>query len=334
SRCLFAIFLPGKIATILAILAAVTVYVTLIFVIKAIAPDDIELLPKGEKIEKIIKKLRLNTVASTLIVCIVIGVIGGAGVLISGYSYKKSMSAAESGGENKVSYYASAAKKRPLQPDAYFGLVGAIGEDGVFTAKEESILNARLNTSISDLSAKPFYGELAYDILRLYLSSYDPFDEDTPDESSEYFLNKVGGWADNSLKYGGDDPEWSAFSTALSGIASLRTAEVDTGDDEGMSEEDYEKALASLKEHLDALSYRLIEEEDPAVTLSVSRIAVESFEKYEDEMIGAGVNAGETAEIASRYAFLLSRLEVTDGNVAARDTLVSRFAAVAEKTDK
>ncbi|MBR3415440.1 MAG: hypothetical protein IKH09_01905, partial [Clostridia bacterium] len=149
-----------------------------------------------------------------------------------------------------------------------------------------------------------------------------------------YFLNKVGGWADNSLKYGGDDPEWSAFSTALSGIASLRTAEVDTGDDEGMSEEDYEKALASLKEHLDALSYRLIEEEDPAVTLSVSRIAVESFEKYEDEMIGAGVNAGETAEIASRYAFLLSRLEVTDGNVAARDTLLSRFAAVAEKTDK
>ena len=101
-----------------------------------------------------------------------------------------------------------------------------------------------------------------------------------------------------------------------------------------MTEEDYEKALVAQKDHLDALSYQLIEEEDPALTLSVSRIAAESFEKYEDEMIRAGVNAGETAEIASRYAFLLSRLEVTDGNVAARDTLVSRFAAVAEKTDK
>ena len=244
------------------------------------------------------------------------------------------MNAAESGGENKVSYYASAAKKRPLEPDAYFGLVEAMGEDGVFTTEEESILNKRLNSSIGDLSAKPFYGELSYDILRLYLSSYDPFDEDSPDESNEYFLNKVGGWADNSLKYGGDDPEWSAFSTALSGIASLRTAEVDAEEDEGMTEEDYEKALVAQKDHLDALSYQLIEEEDPALTLSVSRIAAESFEKYEDEMIGAGVDAGETAEIASRYAFLLSRLEVPDENVAARDALVSRFAAVAEKTDK
>ncbi len=334
SRCLFAIFLPGKIATILAILAAAAVYVTLIFVIKAIAPDDIELLPKGEKIEKIIKKLRLNTVASILIVCIVIGVVGGAGVLISGYSYKKAMNAAETSEDNKVSYYASAAKKRPLEPDAYFGLVEAMGEDGVFTVEEESILNKRLNSSIGDLSAKPFYGELSYDILRLYLSSYDPFDEDSPDVSNEYFLKKVGGWADNSLKYGGDSPEWSAFSTALSGIASLRVAVVDSDDDEGMTEEDYEKALADQKDHLDALSYQLIDEEDPAVTLSVSRIAAESFEKYEDGMIGAGVNVSETAEIASRYAFLLSRLEVPEADAGTRDALVARFAAIAEKTDK
>ena len=272
--------------------------------------------------------------ASILIVCIVIGVVGGAGILLSGTSYKKAMAAAESGDGNSVSYYASAAKKRPLEPDAYFGLVGAIGEDGVFTADEESILNARLNTSIGDLSAKPFYGELAYDVLRLYLSSYDPFDEESPDESSEYFLNKVGGWADNSLKYGGDSPEWGEFSSALSGIASLRTAVVDSEDDEGMTEKEYSEALAAHKSYLDALSYQLIEEKDPALALSVSRIAAESFEKYEDEMIGAGADPAETAEIASRYAFLLSRLELTEQNVEERDALVSRFAAVAEKSGK
>ena len=101
-----------------------------------------------------------------------------------------------------------------------------------------------------------------------------------------------------------------------------------------MTAEEYSEALVAHKSHLDALSYQLIEETDPAVTLSVSRIAAESFEKYEDEMIGAGVNPAETAEIASRYAFLLSRLEVTDGNSEVRDALVSRFAAFAEKSGK
>ena len=333
SRYLFSIFLPGKIATILAIIATVAVYVTLIFVIKAIAPDDIELLPKGQKIEKIIKKLRLNTVASTLAVCIAVGVVGGAGILISGSSYKKTLEAADAGNGDKVALYASAAKKRPLERDAYFGLVSAIGEDGVFTKDEEKTLNARLNTSIGDLSGKPFYGELSYEILRTYLSSYDPFDEESKDESSVYFINKVGGWAENSLKYGTQDPEWKEFSSALSGIASFRTANTDPDDEEGMTAEEYTKALSDHLKDLGVLSECVSDEEDPETLISLSRLAAESFEKYSDEMIEAGESATEISEVAARFASRLSALS-EDAEKADADGVIRRLAAVAEKYGK
>ena len=51
--------MAGRIPTLLAIFAAVVVYVLMIFVIRAITADDIRLLPKGEKILRILKKVHL-----------------------------------------------------------------------------------------------------------------------------------------------------------------------------------------------------------------------------------------------------------------------------------
>ena len=51
--------MSGRIPTLMAILVAVFVYVLLIFTIKAITADDIRLLPKGEKILRILQKIHL-----------------------------------------------------------------------------------------------------------------------------------------------------------------------------------------------------------------------------------------------------------------------------------
>jgi len=51
--------MSGRLPTLLAILLAVVVYVILIFGIKAISADDIRLLPKGERILGILKKIHL-----------------------------------------------------------------------------------------------------------------------------------------------------------------------------------------------------------------------------------------------------------------------------------
>jgi stage V sporulation protein B len=51
--------MSGRLPTLLSIVVAVGVYVILIFLLRAITPDDIRLLPKGNKILSILKRVRL-----------------------------------------------------------------------------------------------------------------------------------------------------------------------------------------------------------------------------------------------------------------------------------
>lgn len=57
SNKLFEAFLPGKIAVLCAIIVAVVVYFAVIFIIRGISEDEVLLLPKGQKIAKLLKKL-------------------------------------------------------------------------------------------------------------------------------------------------------------------------------------------------------------------------------------------------------------------------------------
>ena len=53
------LFLPGKIATLLGILAGAAVYLVSLFLLKGFSGEDVLQLPKGEKILRLLKKLRL-----------------------------------------------------------------------------------------------------------------------------------------------------------------------------------------------------------------------------------------------------------------------------------
>ena len=59
SEILFDIFFPQKIATILAIVAAIVVYATVLLLIRAISRDDLMQMPKGNKIVKVLEKHNL-----------------------------------------------------------------------------------------------------------------------------------------------------------------------------------------------------------------------------------------------------------------------------------
>ena len=59
NRLLAAVSLTGKISTVFSILVGGGIYVIVLFAVKGIAKDDVEMLPKGEKIAKVLAKFRL-----------------------------------------------------------------------------------------------------------------------------------------------------------------------------------------------------------------------------------------------------------------------------------
>jgi len=59
SEQLFDIFVTQRIATILAVLVAVVVYIITLLLLRAVKKEDILQMPKGEKILKILEKHKL-----------------------------------------------------------------------------------------------------------------------------------------------------------------------------------------------------------------------------------------------------------------------------------
>lgn len=59
SRVIIVAFLPGRIATIAAVIIAVIVYVICLFLFRAITADDIKMVPKGKKFLKILEKNKI-----------------------------------------------------------------------------------------------------------------------------------------------------------------------------------------------------------------------------------------------------------------------------------
>lgn len=59
TNSLLAAYIPRKIAVLAAIAVAGVVYVVLLFLLRGISSDDIKLLPKGEKIYRILKRIKL-----------------------------------------------------------------------------------------------------------------------------------------------------------------------------------------------------------------------------------------------------------------------------------
>ncbi len=333
SRYLFAIFLPGKVATVLAILSAIGVYATLIFVIKAIAPDDVELLPKKEKIKKIISKLKLNSVASTLAVCIFIGVIGGAGILITGSRYKKSISSASLSQSEAVSLYSAAAKARPLKADGYFGLARAIGSDGVFDESEEAILNKRLNTSIADLSKKDFYGDLAYEILKLYLNCYESTEEGKTDLSEDY-VTRVDRWAGNTVRYSEVPAVYRDFASSLSVVTAYLLDNMTKSDAEEYTEEENVADGFSIADQFERLAAAVVKCDDPGAAVRAARIAAQTIRTCREELKKDGMTEEGAASAARALYVAVQSVDVPDSANELKETVLGELDALAGENRK
>ncbi len=327
SRLLFVRFLPGKIATILAILSAVLVYVSLIFSVKAIESEDVALLPKGEKIAGFIKKIRINTVASTVAICLLIGAVGGAGFGISAARYKNYMARAEAAGSagEKISAYAAAAKSRPLSKDPYYGMIVSMRDDGILNGDEEVILGKRLSYSLADLSKEKFYPDLAMKVAELYLSSYDPASGKTEEENDklyEHFLTKVAQWTSNSSPEGRDyqhtklaNAIHDTVTYRLDELEKLKKAEEQGGKDKktdaGATGDESKEAVGYFKAIYGIAKQIGVVEHDNGAVIGACGLAVDSLEQNVGKFLEAGVKKEDVTSTLDR---LVEVLEQTDSS--------------------
>ena len=94
----------------------------------------------------------------------------------------------------RTSDYLQAISLKPLELEPYMGLIESFKADGVFTKEEEDDLLNLVNPNLSDIKKESKYGELAYNIGKLYWFYYDGTDGDVV--SNKWFQEAI----DNNYK--------------------------------------------------------------------------------------------------------------------------------------
>ncbi len=142
------------------------------------------------------KKMKSKVVLVMALMGVSIALMAGSFVPLFMYNheqveyYNQALIAAEQSG--RVSDYLDVLEINSEGIEPYFGLINAIKTDGVFSKDEEKELLGYMNPKLSLLKEDPRYGELAYNMGKLYWFYYD-------NESNEGILTSVK-WFDDSVK--------------------------------------------------------------------------------------------------------------------------------------
>lgn len=104
-----------------------------------------------------------------------------------GNMYSKAVEVANQTG--RTSDYLKAIAYKPMELEPYKGLIQSLKVDGVFTKEEEVSLLELINPNLADIKNGKTYGELAYDIGKLYWFYYEG--EDGEIVSTKWFKEAI-----------------------------------------------------------------------------------------------------------------------------------------------
>ena len=105
--------------------------------------------------------------------------------------------------EEKIDYYAKAIDILPGNSEAYFGIIEAFKDDAVFSLEEEELFKKKINSNLTVLQQNSDYGDLAFEIGKLYWYYYDYGKTENSDNQITRMKSAIQ-WFEAACTYGGE----------------------------------------------------------------------------------------------------------------------------------
>src|SRR5699024_10332821 len=135
-----------------------------------------------------------------------VGVLGlGMQAATNNADYSQNIIQAENAttSEEKVTYYSQAIDIKPLEEEAYLGMIEAFKDDAEVSTEEESVLMRKLNPNLAQLRNQESYADLAFEVGKLYWYYYDYGKTETADNQITRMKSAIQ-WFDDTVTYGGE----------------------------------------------------------------------------------------------------------------------------------
>ncbi len=275
------------------------------------------------------KKLKkFIATSATAVVCFLGGIIClTARSNLNRADYEQNMIQAEKAAtaEERIEYYSQAIQIRPTEIEPYNGMIEAMKDDAVFTTDESKILTEQLTGHYEQLKEQDGYGELAFNIGKLYWYYYDYGKSEISDnqitrmksaiqwfQDAEGFLDKSSSSYQMSKVY----EEIGVFNREI-------TTDVQEATDEGK----YKEYWGNMKELLEYIDEQ--DEPNEFVRLEVYKLSYSAIETYAKKFKADGIEESDMLKVYQSVTADINGMNTTSDTTGdIKNNLKNRVSAV------
>ena len=279
------------------------------------------------------KKLNLFIAAAASCVgCLMIGVLGlGMRAYTNNSDYSQYMVQAEKAASSaeKAGLFSSAVEIKPLESEAYLGMIEAFKVDASFTTEEEEQFKNVINPHLSDLRGQPDYGGLAFEIGKLYWYYYDYGKSSSSDNQITRMKSAIQ-WFSDAVDYGEENTDQYNMAVIYRDIGQFNrdiTLNIEEASDKGK----YQPYWENIKQLLSRIGS---EEQSEIIQLEVYRLSIYSIETYARRFKADGVGESDMREVYSSVCQSLEKISpASDKTREIKQEVEARTAAAQSAID-
>lgn len=253
------------------------------------------------------QKNKLNAfigTASAMVAFLLVGILGlsmRTATNNADYTTYISNAAIASSTEDKIENYSRAIEIKPLEREAYLGqignedkgigLVNVMSLDAVFSIDEEKILKNALQENLTELQTQDYYGELSFEIGKLYWYYYEYGNENTGDNKTTRMSSAIQ-WFDSAMQYGGEYTDYYLMAQTYRDIGVFNrdiVLQQEEANDKGKYKPYWEN-MKSLGSQINESS------ESDIVKLEFYKLVLNSIETYARKFKADGVTQKELTD--------------------------------------
>ena len=279
------------------------------------------------------QKNKLKIFSAVIAACLIFSIIGGIlqGVKVhkNNSNFDKIISQAEKAtSDNEAqNLYVEAIELKPLDIDAYIGLIQVYKEDASFSLEEQTKFMNAISPNLTKLREEKGYVELAFEIGKLYWYYYD-YGKDNSSDNQITRMKSSTEWFQDVIKYGGKSFEYYDMAKVYCDIGNYYK-DVYLKEQEGTAKEIYAEYFENLQKLLNMIYDK--EEENEIVHMELYKLIITSLENYSRKFKANGV---PEKDVRNMYNKVKEKVEnskmTTEKTIDMQEYIESRFEETLE----
>lgn len=257
------------------------------------------------------QKRKLGWFITTAAACLAFTFVGIAGFAMRTYTnnadYNQNITRAEKAvaSADKIDYYSKAISIKPTYCEAYAGMVDAYKDDAVFTTDEEKDFTQVINSNLTKLRNSSGYGDLAFEVGKLYWYYYD-YGKSASDDNQITRMKSAIQWFKDAAQYGGENASYYNMAQIYQEIGAFNR-DINLNIEEASDKGKYLTYWNNIEDLVGIVK----NDDTEIVELEVCRLVVYSIENYARKFKSDGVNLSEMTSLHSEIKTIISSVEPT-----------------------